>query len=74
MDDQDGFYLSKFDSNSPNFYLVIDAPKEFDPEQMEVLEVVSGSGRPSGEVIDELRRGYQRRGKLFRYAQVRVAK
>jgi molecular chaperone GrpE len=46
----------------------------FDPEQMEVLEVVSDGSRPSGEVIDEVRRGYRWRGRVFRHAQVRVAK
>lgn len=46
----------------------------FDPERMEVLEGVSGSGRPSGEVLEEVRRGYLWRGRVFRYALVRVAK
>jgi molecular chaperone GrpE len=46
----------------------------FDPERMEALEVASGSGRPSGEVIDVLRPGYLWRGRVFRHAQVRVAK
>jgi molecular chaperone GrpE len=46
----------------------------FDPESMEVLEAVEGSGRPAGEVVSEVRRGYLWRGKLFRYAQVRVAR
>ncbi len=46
----------------------------FDPETMEVAEVVREEGRPSTEVIDEIRRGYLWHGKLFRYAQVRVAK
>jgi molecular chaperone GrpE len=46
----------------------------FDPEQMEVLEVVTDSGRPSGEVVGEVRRGYLWRGRVFRFAQVRVAK
>jgi molecular chaperone GrpE len=46
----------------------------FDPEGMEVLEVVSGSGRPANEVVGEVRRGYLWRGRVFRYAQVRVAK
>ena len=32
------------------------------------------SGRPSGEVIEEVRRGYLWNGRVFRYAQVRVAK
>lgn len=46
----------------------------FDPERMEVLEVVTGSDRPSGEVVEEVRRGYLWHGRVFRYAQVRVAK
>ena len=44
------------------------------PERMEVVEVVSDSDRPSGEVVGEVRRGYLWRGCVFRYAQVRVAK
>jgi molecular chaperone GrpE len=46
----------------------------FDPEKMEVVAVVNDSGRPNGEVIEEVRRGYFWRGRLFRYAQVSVAK
>ena len=46
----------------------------FDPETMEVAEVVRDEGRTSTEVIDELRRGYRWNGRLFRYAQVRVAR
>jgi molecular chaperone GrpE len=46
----------------------------FDPETMEVVEVVTDSGRTSTEVIEEVRRGYRWRGRVFRYAQVRVAK
>jgi molecular chaperone GrpE len=46
----------------------------FDPEQMEVLEAVDDTGRPAGEVVEEVRRGYFWRGRVFRYAQVRVAK
>jgi molecular chaperone GrpE (heat shock protein) len=41
---------------------------------MEVAEVVREEGRASTEVIQEIRRGYLWRGRLFRYAQVRVAK
>jgi molecular chaperone GrpE len=48
--------------------------RPFDPEQMEVLDVVYNSGRPSGEVVEEVRRGYLRGGRVFRCAQVRVAK
>jgi molecular chaperone GrpE len=46
----------------------------FDPESMEVLEAVADSGSPAGEVVGEVRRGYLWRGKLFRFAQVRVAR
>jgi molecular chaperone GrpE len=46
----------------------------FDPELMEVAEVVREEGRASTEVIQEVRRGYLWHGRLFRYAQVRVAK
>jgi molecular chaperone GrpE len=46
----------------------------FDPEQMEVVAVVADSGRPAGEVVAEVRRGYLWRGRVFRYAQVSVAK
>lgn len=48
--------------------------ERFDPERMEALEAVADSVRPAGEVIDEVRRGYFRDGRVFRYAQVRVAK
>jgi molecular chaperone GrpE len=45
----------------------------FDPEQMEVMDAVAGTGRPAGEVLAELRRGYHWNGRVFRYAQVQVA-
>ncbi len=45
----------------------------FDPELMEALEAVSGSGRPAGEVLEEVRRGYRWNDRVFRFAQVRVA-
>lgn len=46
----------------------------FDPEEMEVVEVVNDPSRRHMEVIDEARRGYHWRGRVFRFAQVRVAK
>jgi molecular chaperone GrpE len=46
----------------------------FDPETMEVVEVVTESGRTTTEVIEEVRRGYLWRGAIFRFAQVRVAR
>jgi molecular chaperone GrpE len=48
--------------------------ERFDPERMEVVEAVLDSGRLTGEVIEEVRRGYLWNGRVFRYAQVRVAK
>ena len=50
------------------------AGERFDPERMEVLEAVTDSGRPAGEVVEEIRRGFTWNGRVFRYAQVRVAK
>ena len=44
----------------------------FDPEQMEVMELVAGTGRPAGEVVAEIRPGYRWHGRVFRYAQVQV--
>jgi molecular chaperone GrpE len=46
----------------------------FNPELMEALELVAQSGRPSGEVVEEVRRGYLWNGRVFRFAQVRVAR
>lgn len=46
----------------------------FDPELMEVVEVVGETGRPAGEVVEEVRRGYLRGEVVFRYAQVKVAR
>jgi molecular chaperone GrpE len=46
----------------------------FDPEEMEAVDVALDSGRPSGEVVQEVRRGYVYKGRVFRCAQVRVAR
>ena len=46
----------------------------FDPESMEAVEATADSGRPDGEVLAMMRRGYRRDGRVFRFAQVRVAK
>ncbi len=48
--------------------------QRFDPELMEALEVVPGTGRPAGEVIEELRRGYRQGDRVIRFALVRVAR
>ena len=39
--------------------------ESFDPESMEVVEVVNEPGREGTEVIEEVRRGYLWRGRLF---------
>jgi molecular chaperone GrpE len=49
------------------------AGRSFDPELMEVAEVAVGTDRPAGEVLEEVRRGWRWRGRVFRFAQVRVA-
>lgn len=46
----------------------------FDPETMEVVEVVHAPGRSASEVVEELRRGYLWQGRVFRFAQVKVAR
>src|SRR5262249_54713870 len=53
---------------------ILAAGTPFDPERMEVREAVENSGRPAGEVLEEVRRGYLWRGRVFRFAQVRVAR
>ncbi|MCZ2340354.1 MAG: nucleotide exchange factor GrpE [Bacteroidales bacterium] len=46
----------------------------FDPEWMEAVEVVNGAGIPSGTVLEEIRRGYRRHGRPYRFALVKVAR
>lgn len=46
----------------------------FDPELMEVVESVAGTGKPPRTVIEEVRRGYRRNGTIHRFAQVKVAR
>jgi molecular chaperone GrpE len=46
----------------------------FDPEQMEVVATVTDQGRAAGKVVEEVRRGYLWRGRVFRFAQVSVAR
>ncbi len=46
----------------------------FDPELMEVVDVIREEGRVGNEVVAELRRGYLRKDRVFRFAQVRVAR
>jgi molecular chaperone GrpE len=41
-----------------------------DPELMEVVQVVANAELPPGTVTDEVRRGYRRHNRLYRFAQV----
>jgi molecular chaperone GrpE len=50
------------------------AGRPFDPEFMEAVEAVTDSGRPAGQVLEEVQRGYLWKGRVFRFARVRVAK
>jgi molecular chaperone GrpE len=45
----------------------------FDPRQHEAVVSVPGTGRPDGEIVDEIRRGYKLRGRIIRPALVAVA-
>jgi len=46
----------------------------FDPETMEAVEVVGETGQRAGTVIETVLPGYLWRGKVFRFAQVKVAR
>ena len=48
--------------------------EEFDPDLMEGLEVVDDSDQLSGTVVEVIRQGYLWRGKVLRFAQVKVAR
>jgi molecular chaperone GrpE len=50
------------------------AGRPFDPERMEVVEVVSEGVEPAGQVVAEIRPGYLWQGRVFRFAQVSVAR
>lgn len=45
--------------------------RPFDPDTMEAVELADG---PPNTVVEEVRRGYRRNGKVFRPAQVKVAR
>jgi molecular chaperone GrpE len=46
---------------------------EFDPREHEAVANVRHTGRPGGEIVDELRRGYRLRDRVIRPALVAVA-
>jgi len=74
----DGYSLSlrRVERVLPTFGLepFVVTGQPFDPETMEVVEVIDASNKPSGMVVDEVRRGYRWNDRLFRYAQVTVAR
>jgi molecular chaperone GrpE len=47
--------------------------RAFDPRQHDAIANVPGTGRPEGEIVDEVRRGYRLRDRVLRPALVAVA-
>ena len=47
--------------------------RRFDPREHDAIANVPGTGRPEGEIVDELRRGYRLRDRVLRPALVAVA-
>ena len=50
-----------------------DAGVQFDPHEHEAVVNVPNTGRPGGEIVEELRRGYRLRDRVIRPALVAVA-
>jgi molecular chaperone GrpE len=53
--------------------IVATAGTRFDPREHEAIANVPGTGRPEGEIVNEIRRGYRLRDKVVRPALVMVA-
>jgi len=47
--------------------------RPFDPREHEAIANVTGTGRPDGEIVEEIRRGYRLRDRVIRPALVAVA-
>jgi molecular chaperone GrpE len=47
--------------------------KHFDPRQHEAIVTIPGTGRPEGEIVEVIRRGYKLRDRVLRPALVAVA-
>ena len=47
--------------------------RAFDPHEHEAIAIVPGTGRPDGEIVDEVQRGYRVRDRVLRPALVAVA-
>jgi molecular chaperone GrpE len=50
-----------------------DPGRRFDPREHDAIANVPGTGRPEGEIVDEVRRGYRLRDRVLRPALVAVA-
>jgi molecular chaperone GrpE len=53
--------------------IVADPGTPFDPREHEAIANVPGSGRPEGEIVEQIRRGYRLRDRVIRPALVAVA-
>ena len=62
-------------SPAPEWLRLIEASQgmRFDPREHEAVANVPGTGRPGGEIVDVLRRGYRLRDRVIRPALVAVA-
>ena len=73
----DGYAMSlrRIDATLPQFGLeqIQCVGETFDPELMEVLELVPNTSHRKGVVVEEVRRGYRRGSSVIRFAQVKVA-
>jgi molecular chaperone GrpE len=47
--------------------------RAFDPREHEAIASIAGTGRPDGEIVDEVQRGYRVRDRVLRPALVAVA-
>ena len=47
--------------------------RRFDPREHDAIANVPGTGRPEGEIVNEVRRGYRLRDRVLRPALVAVA-
>ena len=47
--------------------------RAFDPREHEAIVTVPGTGRPEGDIVEEIRRGYRLRDRVLRPALVAVA-
>lgn len=50
-----------------------EAGRPFDPREHEAIVTVADTGRPEGEIVEEVRRGYRLRDRVLRPALVAVA-